>query len=462
MTGRSFLFRSLSTFFLFLLLHTQSHAQIDPAFCIREHPEEPYCPVMMSLIGSHLTQLGVGTNMAPLPDTLASRLAMHFPDLDMSEIRVGYSDRQPVNNATTDCNNIYFHNRDVLIAIESTLFVDQGHFYWLLHELAHSQQCAQIGMDEFRFRWMNAARGFVWDNPFDLFIGRLNWLDLWLAVPLENEADEHAWKGLSIVKGFHRSVLSGDTNADGNVEIGFFEPRSGRWQAIAGGNWNALGRHGQVGDIGLIDDIDGDGADDFITYTPGSGKWNVKNREGDTIREITFGRGEFTPFTGDFNNDGVTDFAIYRATSREWWVRNGLNGWIVNRQVNGLDGSTPLVGDFDGDGATDFVNYSNSNGFWSARRADRSLVFLPRWGSRNIYVPLSAELDGNPGSEMVLYRVESSGFYGRNTERVLFVNARSTWRSRQLQPFVVDRNGDGIDELYVFNGAEAMIQRINP
>ncbi|SMF15909.1 hypothetical protein SAMN02745866_01049 [Alteromonadaceae bacterium Bs31] len=445
---------------LSFLISGKAQAQIDPGFCAREHPEEPYCHVMMSLIGGHLNQLGVGVPMASLPERLASRLQGHFPGLDLAAIRVGFSDRQPVGNATTDCNNIYFHDRYVLTEIQSMLFSEQDDFYWLLHELAHSQQCAQLGQDEFRFRWMQAARGFVWRNPIDLLIGRLDWHDLWLAVPLEQEADEHAWKGLSIVKGFHRSVVTGDTDGDGREEIGSFEPRIGRWRAIQGGNWAALGTHGQVGDIGLIADVDNDGTDDFITYTPGTGRWIAKNRNGTTLRTLTFGRGEYMPFTGDFDGDGTTDFAIYKAATREWWIRSGLNGFIVNRQLNGLLGATALVGDYDGDGATDFVNYANTNGFWSPRRADRRLIFLPRWGSRNAYLPLAAELDANVGSEMVLYRLDTAGFYGRTPDALLFSNDTSTWTNRRLQPFAADTNGDGRDELYVYFGRTNIVQLV--
>jgi len=123
------------------------------------------CKIRLGLYQLYMERMSWGVSMSPLPRHYLRALAPHFPGMDLSQVRVGYSSRQPDNNATTDCKNIYFNDREMVRqVVKGTLWVgftggkpdpEKSNLDWLLHELRHVEQCQQWGgRDVYALRWM--------------------------------------------------------------------------------------------------------------------------------------------------------------------------------------------------------------------------------------------------------------------------------------------------------------------
>jgi hypothetical protein len=101
------------------------------------------CEAKIRAYAAYMDQIGTGRTPYELPPIYREILAPHYPRADLAKIRFAFSDRQPANNATTDCNVIYFNDAEYVNALR-----DAGpneKWPWLLHELAHPEQCADAG-----------------------------------------------------------------------------------------------------------------------------------------------------------------------------------------------------------------------------------------------------------------------------------------------------------------------------
>ena len=123
------------------------------------------CKIRLGLYQLYMGRMSRGVSMHPLPGHYLRALAPHFPAMDLSQVRIGYSSRQPDNNATTDCKNIYFNDHKMVRRIvKGILWVgvvdgkpdpEQTNLDWLLHELRHVEQCQEWGgRDAYALRWM--------------------------------------------------------------------------------------------------------------------------------------------------------------------------------------------------------------------------------------------------------------------------------------------------------------------
>ena len=123
------------------------------------------CKLRLGLYQLYMERMAWGVSMHPLPQHYLRELAPYFPGMDLSQVRVGYSDRQPEHNATTDCKNIYFNDPQMVRqVIKGTLWVgltdgkpdpEKTNMDWLFHELRHVEQCREWGgRDAYALRWM--------------------------------------------------------------------------------------------------------------------------------------------------------------------------------------------------------------------------------------------------------------------------------------------------------------------
>jgi len=97
---------------------------------------------------AYLQQMGLGVTPLSLPALYRELLDPLYPQAPLSGYRFGYSNRQPANNATTDCDRTWYNNSDYVSAIQGGTVAEDGQgpgFYWLLHEIAHYEQCRVVG-----------------------------------------------------------------------------------------------------------------------------------------------------------------------------------------------------------------------------------------------------------------------------------------------------------------------------
>jgi len=122
------------------------------------------CDLDLTLYRVYMDRLSRGVKVRPLHPRYVRVLAPHYPGLDLTRVRLGYSPRQPLRNATTDCLNIYFNDAEAVARFvegESRLYFrggapdpDSTHVDWLLHELRHAEQCMEAGGREgYARRW---------------------------------------------------------------------------------------------------------------------------------------------------------------------------------------------------------------------------------------------------------------------------------------------------------------------
>jgi hypothetical protein len=110
------------------------------------------CQAKISAYAIYMDQIDTGQPKYPLPEIYQEILRPHYPQVDFGKIRFAYSDQQPPDNATTDCDVIYFNDARYVSALRDAGPNDR--WTWLLHELEHPAQCAAAGGREgYAKRW---------------------------------------------------------------------------------------------------------------------------------------------------------------------------------------------------------------------------------------------------------------------------------------------------------------------
>jgi hypothetical protein len=114
---------------------------------------------MLKAYRAYFAAIDAGAEMRRLPYEIKQKLTPYYSGRLLEGIRYGESRTLVIaDNAMTDCHNIYFPSDSGMIRIvENGLLFDKKHrdeLHWLLHELAHSQQCeTQGGRDAYAKIW---------------------------------------------------------------------------------------------------------------------------------------------------------------------------------------------------------------------------------------------------------------------------------------------------------------------
>jgi hypothetical protein len=168
------------------------------------------CETKLRAYAIYMDRVGAGAERFALPPVYREILARHYPDVDFAKVRFAYSDQQPPDNATTDCDVMYFNDAKYVAALRDAGPNDR--WTWLLHELAHPEQCAAAGGRQgYAKRWWAELEAAVRASgasidPFqsteDLArqLGEL-YARLHGSMPMERAADAKAEKVLAELRG---------------------------------------------------------------------------------------------------------------------------------------------------------------------------------------------------------------------------------------------------------------------
>ena len=101
------------------------------------------CETKIRAFELYMEQIDTGRPKYELSPVYRDVLRPHYPNADLDAVRFSFSDQQPPANATTDCNQIYFNDASFVETLRSA--GPNRKLLWLLHELAHPEQCAAAG-----------------------------------------------------------------------------------------------------------------------------------------------------------------------------------------------------------------------------------------------------------------------------------------------------------------------------
>jgi hypothetical protein len=109
--------------------------------------------IYMAHMGDRLTT-GERVTTHQFPAVHREILGPRYPQVNLTTVRFGFADRQRPGNATTDCNTIYFNDADIVEKLRNASRLSNYFWYWLLHEVTHTEQCPVFGGREaYAKRW---------------------------------------------------------------------------------------------------------------------------------------------------------------------------------------------------------------------------------------------------------------------------------------------------------------------
>lgn len=168
--------------------------------------------------------------------------------------------------------------------------------------------------------------------------------------------------------------VAGNAAWDKRAPFTVYRPSTGTWYRLEGSTYriNVL-QFGSPGDVPL--------GGRYVNrapfqstptlYRPSTGQfilgaWEVP-APAPTI--VQWGQVGDIPVSGDFDGDYVTDLAVYRPSDSKWEIRrSGVVGtgsqWTVYTKNWGEAGDIPVVADYDSDGRDDIAVFRPSNGQW--------------------------------------------------------------------------------------------------
>lgn len=118
------------------------------------------CETKIHAYNLYTGQMGSGVGTHQLPSVSRAILASRYPRANLGVYRFAFSDRQPPGNATTDCQTTYFGNSAYVDRVRNA--GPNANWFWLLHELAHAEQCTEGGGREaYAKRWWDELEAAV-------------------------------------------------------------------------------------------------------------------------------------------------------------------------------------------------------------------------------------------------------------------------------------------------------------
>lgn len=142
---------------------------------------EQTCQAKLGLYYGYMGQLGTGVTVYQLPQLYIDLLQPHYGAF-ISGWRFGFSDRQPANNATTDCSRTYFNDQAFVDDLRAGNLNEDSEFTWLFHEIQHHVQCSRLGSrDLYAKMWFEQLEvTFIQNNDLATLHDRM---------PMEGDAD---------------------------------------------------------------------------------------------------------------------------------------------------------------------------------------------------------------------------------------------------------------------------------
>jgi hypothetical protein len=262
------------------------------------------------------------------------------------------------------------------------------------------------------------------------------------------------------------SLLSGDFNNDGLMDLAGRSPSDGSWRVLlnTGGAlaapavWAQFSTASSWSDLS-VGDFNGDGRDDVVGRDE-AGTWVVGLSTGSSFQLQTFGTWSASTSWSfvmvlDLNGDGLSDITG-RMTDGRWYAALS-NGASFASSYAGLWSTGPSwshvhKGDFNGDGRHDIVGRASS-GTWVVGLSTGNQFTMTAFGAWSTNVTWSdirfGDFTGDGRTDVAGRLADGRWIVGRSTGSAFQNSAWGTWSPNVpwLQVVVGDFDGDGRDDL---------------
>ncbi|HEY2961746.1 MAG TPA: SBBP repeat-containing protein [Pyrinomonadaceae bacterium] len=203
--------------------------------------------------------------------------------------------------------------------------------------------------------------------------------------------------------------IAGDWNNTGVDRPGVFRPATGQFILQISPTNVVTVNFGTSGDLAVVGDWDGNGVDTPGVFNPSSGQWNLTNgNKGLNVNNstppvnftFTLGQVGDLPVVGDWDGNGFDGVGVFRTGNSTWLLSNGFQGTIdIKPFIFGSLGSLPIAGDWNGDGIDSVGVFTAKLGLMSLNNVNATgngvgdIVF--NFGQSGD-LPLAGDWDGKP------------------------------------------------------------------
>jgi hypothetical protein len=202
---------------------------------------------------------------------------------------------------------------------------------------------------------------------------------------------------------------------------------------------------GNTGDIPIIGNWDGVGADDIGVYRPGNGRFY---RYGSASAGVAFGNIGDVPITGNWfvtsASSDADQIGVYRPSNQTFYLSEYDGGPAPHEPSSlvrfGNPGDVPIKGRWDGGSYDDLGVYRPSNS-----------TFYFNFGRGNVSfgapgdIPITGDWIGDGRDRVGVYRPSNGHFY-----REGFASQGTPFGNIGDKPVIGDWDNDGVDEIGVY------------
>jgi hypothetical protein len=298
-----------------------------------------------------------------------------------------------------------------------------------------------------------------------------------------------AQRGGPIIPGEQTELLAGHFEPGGKGGILLWDRGGKRFKVFrstvswyAPRNKNALENRGEwlagwdPGDdaLPMAGDINGDGLDDLIFFSPAQGCFNLAENDhlsfrpliGETV--LTDKEWDVRPLAGDFNGDHLCDLGLVeRRPGRLGIALNSGHsfGSFAWQDIGLLKEDCPqkyLPGDYNGDGRADVAVLDTGTGLWRLLLSLNGTLmaderpWLERWGAGSDWQALPADVNGDGKCDIVVH--SKDGFWQAATStgnRLAYRGEFGPWGAGSgTTPRLTDLNGDKKSDLIILDGGK--------
>jgi hypothetical protein len=167
--------------------------------------------------------------------------------------------------------------------------------------------------------------------------------------------------------------------------IGLFRPSTRMWYLDYDNNGLSDYRvvWGDITDIPVAGDWDGDNMDEIGLYRPSTQMWYLDyDNNGLSNYKVKWGDLSDIPVAGDWDGDNMDEIGLYRPSTQMWYLDYDNNG-LSNYKVRWGDiADIPVAGDWDGDNMDEIGLYRPSTQMWYLDYDNSGLSdFKVKWGA---------------------------------------------------------------------------------